>query len=161
MTLFSLFSQFFGKKKRTEIEPIEEPLCVAVNIIPFASTEYDDTSVYTPDVPVPMKNNPMNDSSTTADTQKRIKRIRSVRESNTLPAIFQCPHCQDYLEICELRDCVFRHGYYRDTMQQIPSHSSREHCQSLVKNKAIYGCGKPFVIYILGNRYVIEATDYI
>jgi hypothetical protein len=46
-------------------------------------------------------------------------------------------------------------------MIQIPPHSSKEVCKALVKSGAIYGCGKPFVVYVLGNRYVIEACEYI
>lgn len=180
MPLYSIFSQFFGRKTRQPVEKVPAPIddtesiCVAVNIVPFSSpNEYEYSYEDVSSSPtLCMRNNPINDSWSSVDetqsiasnktstSRTRIKKNRN-RQEILLPAIFQCPHCQDYLEICELRDCVFRHGYYRDTMQQIPSHSSRELCKALVKNGAIYGCGKPFVIYTLGNRYVIEACDYI
>jgi len=73
----------------------------------------------------------------------------------------KCPHCQDTIIIEELNCAIFRHAVLIDTLQQINPHSSKEICDDLIKNKKIFGCGKPFKIIIKDNIYIAEICDYI
>ena len=60
--------------------------------------------------------------------------------------IIECPHCKEYIIITELNCRIFRHGIVKTTGLQIEPHSNQEVCENLVKDNAIYGCGKPFMI---------------
>ena len=62
--------------------------------------------------------------------------------------IITCPNCDDILIISELNCCIFRHGIYKKTNQQIDPHLSEEKCNILIETNQIYGCGKPFQIII-------------
>jgi hypothetical protein len=77
------------------------------------------------------------------------------------PFCIQCPHCNDTIIIEELNCAIFRHAVLIDTLQQINPHSSKEICDDLIKNKKIFGCGKPFKIIIKDDIYIAEICDYI
>ena len=71
--------------------------------------------------------------------------------------IVACPHCKE-LVIIEKRNCgIFRHGVFKKSGKQINSHLDQASCESLIRKKQIYGCGKPF--RILENETII--CDYI
>lgn len=77
--------------------------------------------------------------------------------------IISCPHCNQMIEVIELRCRIFRCGLYKESWEQIHPHLKKEECDKLVKDKLIYGCGKPFkVIYdtILNTNYPVKC-DYI
>ena len=73
--------------------------------------------------------------------------------------VITCPHCQ--LEILIYREeinCrIFRHGVYKDNMEQIPPHLDKATCDMLLSSDRIYGCGKPFIL----NGEIAERCDYI
>ena len=75
--------------------------------------------------------------------------------------IIQCPHCHQWIEIIELRCQIFRCGIYIENQKQINPHLSKNNCDDLVKNKRIYGCGKPFLIKNQQNGFIVEKCDYI
>jgi hypothetical protein len=76
--------------------------------------------------------------------------------------IIECPHCHQYVIILELNCKIFRHGTYKSTGEQIPPHSPKDICDSLVETDQIYGCGKPFLINVLENgEWCVEICDYI
>jgi hypothetical protein len=75
--------------------------------------------------------------------------------------IIQCPHCQDYIEIQELNCCIFRHGIFKETGEQINPHENKNLCDYYFHNKLIYGCGKPFKITLIENKLTVEKCDYI
>ena len=78
-----------------------------------------------------------------------------------IPVII-CPHCGDYVEILQINCGIFRHGALKSNNQQIPPHSSKEFCDQMIKNKLIYGCGKPFKLIKIDNDfYHAEKCDYI
>ena len=83
--------------------------------------------------------------------------------SNSIKAniIIICAHCAIPIIIDELNCCIFRHGTLIESGKQIDPHSSIELCNYYVKEKKIYGCGKPFRIVIQNNEYVAEICDYI
>ena len=75
--------------------------------------------------------------------------------------IIQCPHCDQWIEIIELRCRIFRCGIYIKNQKQIDPHSSKKKCDDLVEKKLIYGCGKPFLIKKQQNDFNVEKCDYI
>jgi hypothetical protein len=40
--------------------------------------------------------------------------------------------------------------------EPIPPHSTKEECDSLVENKLVYGCAKPFQILVTGEVVICE-----
>jgi len=70
--------------------------------------------------------------------------------------IVKCPHCFLFVEIIELNCKIFRHGVYKDTVQQMDPHTPKDICDKVVN--LIYGCGKPFKINDSG---IAEICDYI
>jgi hypothetical protein len=71
--------------------------------------------------------------------------------------IYICPHCKEYVYIEELNCCIFRHGVYKSTYQQINPHMPKLECDKLKELDLIYGCGKPFKYQ---NNNIVEC-DYI
>ena len=72
--------------------------------------------------------------------------------------IVHCPHCDQMIEIIELRCRIFRCGIYKKTFQPINPHLSKALCFQLMSTDTIYGCGKPFLI---NQRDEVEKCDYI
>ena len=75
--------------------------------------------------------------------------------------IIICPHCNEFIIIEKLNCGIFRHGIFKENGQQIPPHSSKEHCDNYINNGVIYGCGKPFKIILKNDIYTVEICDYI
>ena len=76
--------------------------------------------------------------------------------------IIKCPNCDDLIIIEKLNCCIFRHGVIIESNKQIDPHSTKELCEYYIKNKLIYGCGKPYKIIINeNNEYIPIKCDYI
>jgi hypothetical protein len=75
--------------------------------------------------------------------------------------IVQCPNCSIYIEVLQLNCQIFRCGILKETMQQIPPHSSKDVCDKLKEDDLIFGCGKPFKVCIIDGKYHPEITEYI
>jgi hypothetical protein len=76
--------------------------------------------------------------------------------------IITCPNCDNIIIIRELNCCIFRHGIYKKTNEQIDPHLSKEKCDILIKNDLIYGCGKPFEIIIQDDEtWIVKKCYYI
>jgi len=76
--------------------------------------------------------------------------------------IVVCPHCNIPVLIEQLNCCIFRHGIFKSTNQQIDPHLSEEKCNILIKNDLIYGCGKPFQIIVQDDEtWIVQKCDYI
>ena len=77
--------------------------------------------------------------------------------------IINCPHCNEKIIISknELNCCIFRHGIYKSSYEQIDPHLNKQECDRLKNNNLIYGCGKPFKIFQKNNNYLSEKCDYI
>ncbi len=76
---------------------------------------------------------------------------------------FECPHCNGsvVVEKSQTACCIFRHGSYKSSGEQIPPHTSETVCTSLREKDMIYGCGKPFkFVYGKEGEYV-EVCDYV
>lgn len=86
-------------------------------------------------------------------------------EFNTI--IAKCPHCNEEILIysCEINCGIFRHGIFKDSMQQIDPHLPQEYCKRLLEEDKIFGCGKPFKIdkIIIDDHinYKLDICDYI
>ncbi len=75
--------------------------------------------------------------------------------------IIECPHCNQSIIITKLNCSVFRHAVYKDTGKQVHSHMNKYKCEKLLRQNKIYGCGKPFRIDIIDEKYVPIICDYI
>lgn len=60
--------------------------------------------------------------------------------------LVDCPHCQLPIFVYrkDFNCCIFRHGVFKSTLQQIDPHLPKPHCDYLKQNDLIIGCGKPF-----------------
>jgi len=75
--------------------------------------------------------------------------------------ILICPNCKDFF-IMEKMNCgIFRHAIHISNGEQINPHASKEECEYYVNNKLVYGCGKPFIIKIINNKFETQICDYI
>lgn len=75
--------------------------------------------------------------------------------------IVKCPHCNENIIIEEINCAIFRHGIYKNNLQQIDPHMKKDNCDELTKNDEIYGCGKPFLIKKIDENWISEICDYI
>jgi hypothetical protein len=75
--------------------------------------------------------------------------------------VLQCPNCKDYIIILKINCGIFRHGIFINSGNQINPHSSKELCDNYIQNKLIYGCGKPFKVIFLNDKFEAEICDYI
>lgn len=57
-----------------------------------------------------------------------------------------CPTCKGSVWVYhhELNCRIFRHAIYKSTGHQVPPHTSKEECESLVRQNLVFGCGGPF-----------------
>jgi hypothetical protein len=72
--------------------------------------------------------------------------------------IINCPHCHEIIIIEQMNCRIFRHGIFKNTLQQINPHSTKIECDNYVNLKLIFGCGKPFMI---DNDNNVIICDYI
>ena len=80
-------------------------------------------------------------------------------ESDT---IIICPHCQKYVVIEKLNCGIFRHGVLVLNGVQMPPHAPKSECDRLVRDNAIYGCGKPFRLQLKEpGSYEAVKCDYV
>ena len=76
---------------------------------------------------------------------------------------FKCPHCNGEIQILEteINCAIFRHGILKSNGEQIPPHATEKECDNLIKENAIYGCGKPFQLIFKKKEWIIQICDYI
>ena len=72
-----------------------------------------------------------------------------------------CPHCKDIIIIEQINCKIFRHAILKCNNNQINPHASKQECEILISQNAIYGCGKPFMLIMIENNYVAVDCDYI
>ena len=76
-----------------------------------------------------------------------------------------CPHCEQHVIIEQINCAIFRHGSFKHNGEQIPPHSSKEVCDSLIAEGLINGCGGPFKVVLQEvngtNEYVAIPCDYV
>jgi hypothetical protein len=75
--------------------------------------------------------------------------------------IVACPHCNQLIIIEKINCAIFRHGIFKESGKQINPHSTKDLCEYYIREKIIYGCGKPFKVILLNNELKTEICDYI
>ena len=81
--------------------------------------------------------------------------------------ILECPHCNGTIIVLEKQlNCkIFRHGILKHNGLQIDPHLKKYECERLLRDKKIWGCGKPFKVFenITDQQkiYKAEICDYI
>jgi hypothetical protein len=78
--------------------------------------------------------------------------------------LFLCPNCQDSIIVYEndINCKIFRHAVFKETMEQIGPHTSKEECERLLEHNKIFGCSKPFRIDTDTNgNYIVSVCGYI
>jgi hypothetical protein len=81
--------------------------------------------------------------------------------------IVECPHCKGTVVILEKQlNCkIFRHGIFKKNGNQIDPHMKKQDCEMLIRDKIIWGCGKPFKVIETNpdncKTYHTEICDYI
>ena len=75
--------------------------------------------------------------------------------------ILKCPHCNEYVIIEKINCAIFRHGIFKNNLQQIDPHALKELCDFFIQNNLIYGCGKPFKVVFKNDNYETEICEYI
>lgn len=71
--------------------------------------------------------------------------------------IIKCPHCDEEIIIEEINCGIFRHAVFKETLEQINPHETKEKIEEYIQNNKIYGCGKPFCI----KDNLVDICDYI
>jgi hypothetical protein len=98
------------------------------------------------------------------------KQIDTFFDSENNLYIFDCPHCNLVITVDKNQiNCkIFRHGYLYEKhnskiilLDQINPHASKEQCDNLKAKNMIYGCGKPFKVDIINDKFIVEKCDYI
>lgn len=76
--------------------------------------------------------------------------------------IYECPHCNCLIitNKNQINCKIFRHGIYKNFVQINP-HLSKDKCDYLKDNDKIYGCGKPYELYLENNEWKVRMCDYI
>lgn len=72
-----------------------------------------------------------------------------------------CPHCGFIVKIIKKNCGIFRHGMYKKNNKQIDPHAPKKLCDKLIRKNLIYGCGKPFRLVIIDDKYQAEICEYI
>lgn len=77
--------------------------------------------------------------------------------------VFKCPHCSNIIIVNEgdINCGIFRHAVYKNNMNPINPHETKEMCDKLVLENLVFGCAKPFRIIKENNAYQIEVCEYI
>lgn len=75
--------------------------------------------------------------------------------------VITCPHCNCKVIIEEVNCRIFRHAVYISTGEQMPPHSTKSECDIAIAEGSIHGCGKPFKIELIDNKWVAFECDYI
>ena len=73
----------------------------------------------------------------------------------------KCPHCGDIIIVEQINCAIFRHGILKSDFTQIHPHLPKFKCDELSIGQLIYGCGKPFKVVKIDNKYVAIVCDYI
>ncbi len=62
--------------------------------------------------------------------------------------IFTCLHCHEPFVIShkDFNCRILRHGVYKHNLQPIHPHATKDECDALVRDGAIYGCAGPLQI---------------
>ena len=83
--------------------------------------------------------------------------------------VFICLHCQQPFVIHgnDFNCRILRHGVFKENLQPIPPHATKDECNALVQSGTIYGCAGPLQIVAGGGAgggdgaWDVVICDYI
>lgn len=76
--------------------------------------------------------------------------------------IVACPYCKAPVIIEQINCGIFRHGIRKADGKPMDPHAPKDVCDRLIKDNAIYGCGKPFqTVFDVSGSLIAIACDYI
>ena len=82
--------------------------------------------------------------------------------THTSEPVVVCPHCQSPVLIEQVNCAIFRHGTHKNSGDQMDPHAPKSECDRLVREDAIYGCGRPFQIHAgPSGEWIAVECDYI
>ncbi len=72
---------------------------------------------------------------------------------------FSCPHCNSTCEVprIEIRCTIFRHAVFKEGLNFVPPHASKDECERWLERGLVFGCAKPFRF----NGKTVEKCGYI
>jgi hypothetical protein len=72
-----------------------------------------------------------------------------------------CPHCYGGVLVAkdQVNCTIFRHARYKHNGEQVNPHLPKHECDTLVANRAVDGCCRPFRVFV--NQRVAVVCDYI
>ena len=88
--------------------------------------------------------------------------IDELKLDTTNNIIIECPHCDLMVQtdIKEINCKIFRHGISKHNYEQIDSHLSKAQCDEYKAQNLIYGCGKPYELVKIGNKWHAIKCEY-
>ena len=77
--------------------------------------------------------------------------------------VVTCPHCDGSIQIynSEVNCAIFRHAVLKENMCQIDPHATKEVCERLIKQKKVFGCGRPFKLVFHDEVWTAIPCDYV
>ena len=82
---------------------------------------------------------------------------------NNKEICINCPHCSNIIIIYkkDINCAIFRHGVFITSLEQMNPHTSQILCEEYIREKIIYGCGRPFILKKNDTNYYAEICGYI
>jgi hypothetical protein len=76
--------------------------------------------------------------------------------------VFDCPHCKQEIMVFikEINCKIFRHAVFKNNFEQINPHLPFDDCNELVKKDLVFGCAKPFELFLINNKYYVNKCEY-
>ena len=75
--------------------------------------------------------------------------------------IINCPNCNEIIIIDKLNCGIFRHGNFIKNNKPINPHTSEKDCKRFIRKELVYGCGMPFKISLIDDKYIVEKCNFI
>jgi hypothetical protein len=76
--------------------------------------------------------------------------------------IVTCPHCKLLVQtyIKDFNCKIFRHGIFKHNYKQMDPHAPKNLCDEYKAKNLIYGCGKPYELININNKWSAVICEY-
>jgi hypothetical protein len=76
--------------------------------------------------------------------------------------IVSCPHCDLLIQIYikDFNCKIFRHGIFKHNYKQIDPHAPKLLCDEYKAKNLIYGCGKPYELIQIDDKWTAIKCEY-
>lgn len=76
--------------------------------------------------------------------------------------IIKCPHCDLMIQtyIKDFNCKIFRHGIFKHNYKQIDPHAPKNLCDEYKIKNLIFGCGKPYELIQVDNKWNAVKCEY-